>query len=108
MKRLSKINFDASTYWIRLGPACEGWNGVRLGMRNGLEGCKIIPMAFDVRRGIGSFGISSYLFFLTPLSLLSNYFLPFLIRTSSKIARTSLILGKGLGRDIRKTRRLER
>ena len=37
----------------------------------------------------------SYLFFLTPLSLLSSYSLPFLMRTSLKIVRTSLILGQG-------------
>ena len=39
--------------------------------------------------------IISYLFFLIHLSPLSNYFLPFLIRTNPKIVRISLILGQG-------------
>ena len=51
-----------------------------------------------------------YLFFLTPLSLLSNYFLPSLIRISPKIVRTSSILGQGPRKrykEDKKTRKIE-
>ena len=46
----------------------------------------------------------SYLFFLTPLSLLSNYSLPSLIRRSPKIVRTSPILGQGPTKRYKKDR----
>ena len=52
----------------------------------------------------------SYLFFLTPFSLLSNYSLSFLVRISPKIARTSSILGqrpKKRYKEDRKTRKVE-